>query len=122
MTTADSLVKYTYYGDADLSGAIDGADYHQIDVGFGMHLTGWYNGDFNYDGIVDGADYALIDNTFNEIAAINASPLTLIAGPDHLVPQSGATSVPEPAIAGALWMAGLYFLSHRRRRSAEASR
>ena len=62
----DFLVKYTYYGDADLNGVINGADYQQIDNGFGQHLTGWFNGDFNYDGVVDGTDFALIDNTFNQ--------------------------------------------------------
>ena len=48
----DILVMYTYYGDANLSGNIDGSDYSLIDNGFINHLTGWYNGDFNYDGVV----------------------------------------------------------------------
>jgi DNA-binding beta-propeller fold protein YncE len=46
-TTNDTLVKYTYYGDANLDGAVNGADYQQIDNGLGLHLTGWSNGDFN---------------------------------------------------------------------------
>jgi hypothetical protein len=86
-------VKYTYYGDADLSGTVNGADYTQIDKGFAMGLTGWSNGDFNYDGVVDGADYALIDNTFNQITASGAAPLALIAGP----PAGADVAVPEPA-------------------------
>jgi MYXO-CTERM domain-containing protein len=61
----DVLVKYTYYGDANLDGVVDGSDYTLIDNGFANHLTGWYNGDFNYDGVVDGSDYTLIDNAFN---------------------------------------------------------
>src|ERR1019366_5245227 len=36
----DVLVKYTYYGDADLNGVVNGADYQQIDTGFGAHLKG----------------------------------------------------------------------------------
>ena len=71
-TNNDVLVKYTYYGDADLNGSVNGADYAQIDHGFGAHLTGWSNGDFNYDGVVDGSDYSLIDNTFNQLAATGA--------------------------------------------------
>jgi hypothetical protein len=71
----DVSVKYTYYGDADLSGTLNGADYQQIDHGFGQHLTGWFNGDFNNDGVVNGTDYSLIDNTLNQIAATSASPL-----------------------------------------------
>ena len=67
MNTSSSsiLVKYTYYGDTDLSGSIDGSDYSRVDNGFTQQLTGWFNGDFNYDGVVDGSDYTLIDNAFN---------------------------------------------------------
>jgi hypothetical protein len=61
----DILVKYTYYGDADLSGAVDGSDYTLIDNGYNNHLTGWLNGDFNYDGTIDGSDYTLIDAAFS---------------------------------------------------------
>ena len=74
-SASDLLVKYTYYGDADLDGTVSGSDYHQIDLGFGSHgtLSGWSNGDFNYDGVIDGSDYALIDNTFNQLTATNAA-------------------------------------------------
>ncbi len=51
----DVLVKYTYFGDANLDGKVDGPDYARIDAGFLSNgsLHGWYNGDFNYDGKVD---------------------------------------------------------------------
>jgi hypothetical protein len=67
VTSTDVLVKNTFYGDADLSGKVDGTDYSMIDVGYNNHgaLTGWVNGDFNYDGHIDGSDYSLIDNAFN---------------------------------------------------------
>jgi hypothetical protein len=72
-------VKYTYVGDTNLDGAVNGADYQQIDSGFGLHLTGWQNGDFNYDGVINGDDYALADNAYNTqgsvtLAAIPATP------------------------------------------------
>jgi hypothetical protein len=65
--TTDVLVRYTYYGDANLDGKIDGSDYSLIDNGYEHRstLTGWYNGDFNYDGSINGTDYTLIDNAFN---------------------------------------------------------
>jgi hypothetical protein len=68
--STDVLVKYTYYGDANLDGTVDGSDYTLIDAGFNSQktanpLTGWYNGDFNYDGQIDGSDYTLDDNAFN---------------------------------------------------------
>jgi hypothetical protein len=57
------VVKYTWAGDLNLDGAIDGADYGTIDNYVQFPGTdGYANGDFNYDGIIDGADYGLIDN------------------------------------------------------------
>ena len=44
VSTNDVLVKYTYYGDADLSGTVDGNDYTLIDSHGAK--TGWQNGDF----------------------------------------------------------------------------
>ncbi len=34
------LVKYTYFGDADLNGRVDGSDYSRIDSGALTHATG----------------------------------------------------------------------------------
>lgn len=71
LTTPAVLVKYTYYGDANFSGAVDFDDYVQIDVGFNTGRTGWSNGDFNLDGTINFDDYVLIDVGFNT----QASPL-----------------------------------------------
>jgi autotransporter-associated beta strand protein len=102
VTTTDVLVKYTYYGDANLDGKVDGSDYSRIDNGYIEHFTGWSNGDFNYDGVVDGSDYTLIDNTFNQQGAQLS---TEIATPTAQL-SSSAVSVPEPgAIAVALSIA-----------------
>jgi hypothetical protein len=63
--TADAvLIKYTYAGDLNLDGLVDGADYGTIDnyVQF-PGTTGYWNGDINFDGVIDGADYGLIDNS-----------------------------------------------------------
>ena len=72
---SDILVKYTYYGDTNLDGKVDGSDYSRIDNGSLNHLTGWFNGDFNYDGIVDGSDYTLIDNAYNTQGASLATQI-----------------------------------------------
>jgi hypothetical protein len=76
LASTDALVKYTYYGDADLTGTVDGTDYSRIDntALSPTPLTGWYNGDFNYDGIINGSDYTLIDNDYNTQAAQFATP------------------------------------------------
>ena len=55
-------MKFTYVGDTNLDGKVDGTDYSRIDNGYLMNLTGWANGDFNFSGNVDGSDYLLIDN------------------------------------------------------------
>jgi hypothetical protein len=65
VTVDDStvLIKYTYAGDANLDGVIDGGDYGVIDNFVQVPGTsGWFNGDFNYDGVIDGGDYGVIDN------------------------------------------------------------
>jgi hypothetical protein len=59
------IVKYTYTGDADLSGRVDGDDYFRLD----SHLLsaspvapGWSWGDFDFNRKLDGDDYFLIDS------------------------------------------------------------
>ena len=84
------LVRYTYYGDANLDGKVDGGDYSRIDNGYLQQLTGWYNGDFNYDNAIDGSDYTLIDNAFNtqgaksqaQRSAISSDPAMVVNGAD----------------------------------------
>ncbi len=60
------LVKYTWFGDSNLDGTVDGSDYALIDTGFtsGNSLGGWVFGDYDYNGLVDSSDYALIDTGF----------------------------------------------------------
>jgi hypothetical protein len=109
------LVKYTYYGDANLDGAVDGSDYTLIDNGFTNHLSGWQNGDFNYDGVVDGSDYTLIDNAFNtQGASLGSNPAALIAGSTSQI-AGGTSAVPEPATLGLLGLGAIGLLGRRRR-------
>jgi hypothetical protein len=60
VASTDVLIKYTYYGDADLSGSVTGDD--ESLVLFGLHQGGaghWAFGDFDYSGHVTGDDYSL---------------------------------------------------------------
>jgi hypothetical protein len=81
----DVLIKYTYFGDANLDGKLDGSDYSRIDGAYNTPATGWFNGDFNYDGKINGSDYTLIDNAENRqgasLQAEVAKPAALIATP-----------------------------------------
>jgi hypothetical protein len=108
VTGSDVLVMYTYAGDADLSGFINGDDYTFIDAGFAGNLTGYVNGDFDYSGKIDADDYFLIDVNYTRQGA----PFSAAA------PLSGATAVPEPA-AGltSLGLACTLVMKPRRRAS-----
>jgi hypothetical protein len=60
VAVTDVLVKYTYYGDADLSGSVNGDD--ESLVLFGLRQGGashWAFGDFDYSTHVTGDDYSL---------------------------------------------------------------
>ena len=59
------LIKYTFYGDADVNGVVNFDDYSRTDLGFNESRTGWINGDFDGSGSVNFDDYALIDLAFN---------------------------------------------------------
>ena len=99
VTSSDVLIKYTYFGDANLDGVVNGSDYTLIDNGFNNTLTGWRNGDFNYDGVVNGDDYTLIDNAFNtQGVSVAGMPAEIIASDTAQIEDSGAssTAVPEP--------------------------
>jgi hypothetical protein len=101
------LVKYTYSGDANLDGVVNGDDYTYWLNGFlnltEPTITGWLRGDFNYDGRVDGDDYTQWLNTF------------LLAGPP--LTGSSPAPVPEPSTLALLSIAtaGLLACAGRRR-------
>jgi PEP-CTERM motif len=111
VTPLDVLVKYTYYGDANLDGQVTSADYTRIDAGYlsAGTLTGWQNGDFNYDHVINGSDYTLIDNAFNTQGAILSSEIA--SASDQI---AAPTAVPEPT-AIALFGIGVASLLGRRR-------
>jgi hypothetical protein len=121
VTNTDVLVKFTFVGDADLSGTITSADYILIDNGFNSSgtKTGWRNGDFNYDGNINGDDYTLIDNAFNtqgstSFTATSAGPAEMIATDTSQIDTPAA--VPEPTGLTLLSIIALPMLVRRRRR------
>jgi fibronectin-binding autotransporter adhesin len=106
----DVLIAYTYYGDANLDGKVDGSDYTLIDNGYAHHMTGFYNGDYNYDGVIDGSDYTLMDNAFNNQGA-SFGPSAQVA---TITSQVAPATVPEPAAVGLVSIA-VAVLRRRRR-------
>ena len=86
------LVKYTYFGDANLDGRVDGSDYTCIDNGFNAQLSGWANGDFDYNNSVNGFDYLLIDNAF-DTGAVNLAVVSAAAPAEQTAAQPTAMSL-----------------------------
>ena len=98
------LAKDTFYGDANLDGRVDIADYTRLDAGFLAALTGWANGDANYDGTVDGSDYALIDNAFNAqqaTMALAAAPAAVPAAAPAVLAAPAARTTAAATLAAA---------------------
>ncbi len=104
VSASDLLIGYTYGGDANLDGTINGDDYFQIDSAFAQGLHGWFNGDFDYDGTINGDDYFLIDSNF----ARQGLPLGGSAA-------GGIAVVPEPSMAAAVALVTLSWVTRRRR-------
>jgi len=67
----EMVVKYTVYGDADLSGKIDASDSSQMSYGMHGGGTGWGFGDFNYDGHIDSTDSQILNT--NALANLSLS-------------------------------------------------
>jgi len=87
---SDTLVMYTYAGDANLDGKINVDDYGRIDLNIPLGTSGWFNGDFNYDGTINVDDYGIID--FNVGIQGAAFPTSTNVG-GRIV----AAAVPEPS-------------------------
>ena len=72
----ETLVAYTYYGDANLDGDVTAADLALMGTG-----SGWYHGDFNYDGAVDAFDYDLYNSSFDTLHPVpEPTSATLVVG------------------------------------------
>src|SRR5439155_15964173 len=114
VSAANALVMYTWGGDSNLDGTLNGDDYFQIDshIGVAGSAFGYNNGDFNYDGDINGDDYFIIDSNIGIAQA--SAPFPTSGGSF----ASAATSaVPEPTAALAL--PALAILMARRRRGGE---
>ena len=79
-----------------------------------------YAGDLNFDGLVDGGDYGVIDNTFSLQGAPIPTGADIVAAGGSAAAaasMSGVTAVPEPASLSMLGIAAAAMLGRRRRRT-----
>jgi hypothetical protein len=106
------LIRFTRYGDADLSGNVNSDDFNRLATNFGLTGKVWSDGNFNYDplGAVDSDDFNLLATSFGLAAT----------GPNgEVTPQDWAAlaaAVPEPGTLGLLGLGALATLPRRRRR------
>ncbi|MDX1962933.1 MAG: hypothetical protein SFX18_07260 [Pirellulales bacterium] len=102
------IVRFTYPGDYNLDGKVDGSDYIVVDSNLGTPTPGlsggWLLGDGDFDGIITPADYLPIDSNFGQGVS---NPLGI-----------AATAIPEPSVwmLGAVGLFGLAAWGRTRRR------
>jgi autotransporter-associated beta strand protein len=119
------LVRYTYYGDNDLSGNTTLDDFTLFLGGYQNGGSSWAQGDYDYSGVVTLDDFTLFLRGYQQQGA----PLSEIESMINRFPMSDAEragmlaavqAVPEP---GGVAMLGLGMLLKRaRRRCAEPGR
>ena len=113
ITGSDTLVMYTYGGDANLDGKINVDDYGHIDSSIVLPgVAGWFNGDFNYDGKINVDDYGIIDSN----VPIQGAPFFTGSATSPALSSTGVSAVPEPATISALALATIALLERQRRR------
>jgi alpha-D-xyloside xylohydrolase len=124
LTTTDVLVKYTYFGDADLNGVVDNTtDYDLWSNGFTnpslAATNGWLYGDFDFSGTVDNTtDYDLWSTGFAHQGGALAEPVapgvpSTNSGqesPGSVTPATDIQAVPEPSALAltAIAMIGIF--------------
>jgi hypothetical protein len=88
------LVRFTFAGDADLDGSLDGDDYQRIDAGFAAQPGGFAHGDFDFNDRVDADDYFLLDVNYARHAA--AAPAPIVSGEAIAPPLAFSSAMLAP--------------------------
>ena len=133
LSGTDVLVKYTYFGDADLDGDVDGNDVGNWASNFtgsgGSTTKTWDQGDWDYDGDVDGNDVGLWASNFTGSGGgvLNITDAAARCGRDagshglHRRPRTGQPDAVRLSRSGAARTAPPLPLGYRRRAAFGAS-
>jgi autotransporter-associated beta strand protein len=112
----DTLVMYTWAGDANLDGKVNADDYASIDLYSTVPGSdSWNHGDFNYNGVINADDYALIDNNVQNLNYVPYWTTDVLRNLEGGSATAGLTAVPEPASIGLLMVSAAGLMSRRRR-------
>jgi hypothetical protein len=60
------LIKYTYYGDCNLSGQVGLPDFNRVAGNFGQSPRRWVHGDFNFDNAINLTDFNSLAANFGQ--------------------------------------------------------
>jgi hypothetical protein len=111
VSASDVLVKYTYLGDTNLDGKLDGLDYKHIMEGYVNGLSGWMNGDVDYSGgAVTLSDVQAFLAAYNYYTA-NAGSLPTYPSSET---TAAAAAIPDPGAGSLAASIGLLSLTRRR--------
>ncbi len=117
----DVLVKYTFFGDANVDGIVDTSqdfDLYITGLTSGGSLGGWLYGDFDYNGFVDAAtDFDLY---ITGLTQQSGGPLLTAGLQSEMQSQVGfaVAAIPEPTTWAALVGVGIMALRMRRKKLA----
>lgn len=96
------IVKYTYVGDTNLDGVLDGTDYRNVTEGFATGQSGWYWGDVDSSGgVVDQNDLSAFLAAYDYFLANTPPSLgdgTSSDGISQVVPEPSSLVVVAPML------------------------
>jgi autotransporter-associated beta strand protein len=111
LTASDVIVKYTYVGDVNLDGVLDGRDFKRIQEGVIFGQSGWSWGDVDASGgAADSSDLQTFVTAYNWYTS-QSNPVNLGNGSSD---SSSTSSIPEPSSV-ALGALAMPLLGRRRR-------
>ena len=99
-----SFIRYTFAGDADLSGSVDSLDFNKFVSGYGQSGVNarFATGDFNYDSTVDTVDFAKLISNFGQVLPASAGLPAALAAPGAVVPEPASFALVGFAAAGLM--------------------